>query len=349
MNDISVVIPMFNGKKYIEKNVEELLKIQHLKEIIIVDDGSSDDSYNYCLKRWESNSDIIILQQKNGGIVKARNTGLDVASGRYIVFVDQDDSVVSEVIDSAIDFMEKEECQIGFWSTNFRLDNGQQSPCDIVYKDGAIRDSVDIKKIIVDMLLNKQTEYISYIGHVWACIFRLDFLKENSIRFKKYIDYEDDYIFVLETLSVVRSCAFISAVGYNWSVNPKSYSHVNKYTDAYLIKSENLSKHLIEIANITEISSDKIIEIQNYWLQSTIIKTIRNCGSRKKIDWSELCLIRNRMKIDYYRNAFQEKMLLENDMRFRVIYFLVKMKLYTFAVIMVNMYYNAHRLHLLWR
>ena len=349
MNDISVVIPMFNGKKYIEKNVEELLKIQHLKEIIIVDDGSSDDSYNYCLKRWGNNSEIILLSQKNGGIVKARNTGLDAASGKYVIFVDQDDTVVSEVIDTTIDYIEKEECQIGFWSTNFRFENGQQSPCDKVYKDCVIRNSVDIKKLIVDMLLNKQTKYISYIGHVWACVFQLNLLKENCIRFKKFIDYEDDYLFVLETLSSVHSCAFISGVGYNWSVNLNSYSHVNKYTDDYLKKSEKLSRHLIEIANKSDISSEEIIDIQNYWLQSTIIKTIRNCGSRRKIDWSELRLIRNRMKKYYYRNAFQEKMLLENDTRFKAIYYLVKMKLYTFAVIMVNVYYNAHRLHLLWR
>lgn len=78
MNDtrLSIIIPLFNGKAYIDDTVTALRQIHSFKEILIVDDESTDGSYEYCKNRWSGCSDIRVLHQEHGGITKARNHGL---------------------------------------------------------------------------------------------------------------------------------------------------------------------------------------------------------------------------------------------------------------------------------
>lgn len=342
MKDISIIIPMFNGRNYIKRNVNELLKIHHSKEIIIIDDGSSDDSYDFCLREWKNHPDIKLIQQCNSGIVKTRNVGLQEATSKYVIFVDQDDMVVSDVIDSSIDRMIKENCQMGIWSTDFLAENGGRKKCDQVYENAIVFNEEVINSVLVPVLTNNSTKYCTYIGHVWACIFELKLIKDNNILFKKFIDYEDDYLFVVDALANTNSCMFIVETGYFWSINYNSYSHTKKYLKNYLMKSENLEKYIMEVAQNSSLNNGDIEKIEAYWRQSTIIKAIRNAGSCQNVDWKEVDLVKKRMKTEKYRNAFRITLLLENDSRYKILFWLLRVKLYSGAALLVNIYYNYY-------
>ncbi len=89
---VSIIIPVYNGIKYIEKTLMTLLEQSYTHiEIILIDDGSTDDSLNYITKLSESDDRIIIIHKKNGGIASARNVGIKQARGEFIAFCDQDD------------------------------------------------------------------------------------------------------------------------------------------------------------------------------------------------------------------------------------------------------------------
>ena len=102
---ISVIVPIYNVEKYLEKCVNSILKQTYINlEIILVDDGSPDRCPEICDKLAKTDDRIKVIHQQNGGLSKARNVGIDVAKGAYLVFVDSDDTVEFELIEKLRSF-----------------------------------------------------------------------------------------------------------------------------------------------------------------------------------------------------------------------------------------------------
>ena len=93
---ISFIIPVYNVEKYLEQCVESIMCQEYEnKEIILVNDGSTDASPDLCDKLATKYENVIVIHKENGGLSDARNTGLNKASGDYILFVDSDDFIES--------------------------------------------------------------------------------------------------------------------------------------------------------------------------------------------------------------------------------------------------------------
>lgn len=97
---VSIIVPIYNTEKYLKKCIDSILvQTYDNLEVILVNDGSSDDSLNICKKYESFDSRIRIIDKKNGGLSSARNAGLDVCKGDYITFVDSDDYLEKEAIE----------------------------------------------------------------------------------------------------------------------------------------------------------------------------------------------------------------------------------------------------------
>lgn len=97
---VSCIVPVYNVEKYLDKCVESIVNQTYKNiEIILIDDGSSDNSPNICDKWKERDSRIIVIHKKNGGLSTARNVGLDRMTGEWVVFVDSDDYIHSQYIE----------------------------------------------------------------------------------------------------------------------------------------------------------------------------------------------------------------------------------------------------------
>ena len=92
---LSIIIPMYNSERYIVRCIESLRRLKIRKEVIVVDDGSSDGSYDIA-RKFASNGEIKLFHQENKGVSEARNLGLDRCSGDVVVFVDSDDFIIGE-------------------------------------------------------------------------------------------------------------------------------------------------------------------------------------------------------------------------------------------------------------
>ena len=92
---VSIVVPVYNVESYLERCVESLLKqdIMDPIEILLIDDGSTDQSGAICDAYAKQNPQILVYHKENGGLSDARNFGLDRANGAYILFVDSDDFI----------------------------------------------------------------------------------------------------------------------------------------------------------------------------------------------------------------------------------------------------------------
>ena len=113
---ISVIIPVYNVEEYLRECVDSVLNQTYKdSEIILVDDGSTDSSGEICDEYVEKDERISVIHQKNGGLSDARNTGLANANGKYIYFLDSDDYIAPNALETLYRVAEKESSEIVFF------------------------------------------------------------------------------------------------------------------------------------------------------------------------------------------------------------------------------------------
>jgi glycosyltransferase involved in cell wall biosynthesis len=167
---VSVIVPVYNVEKYIKKCVRTIMEQDHKNlEIILVDDGTKDSSGQIIDELARQDHRIHVIHKENGGVSSARNSGLDVATGEYIVFVDGDDYVEKEYVSYLVDLAEHTGCDMAVSRNHYSLLNKSQIREDHRYVASA-------ERAIEDIYLMKLNEA------VWNKLYRHDFLKEKGIR-----------------------------------------------------------------------------------------------------------------------------------------------------------------------
>lgn len=113
MKEISIIVPVYNVEKYLENCIQSILnQTFNDYELILVDDGSTDKSGEICDKYKKMDSRIKVIHKNNGGLSSARNAGLDIACGKYIGFVDSDDSIHPRMYEILYDLIKKHKVDI---------------------------------------------------------------------------------------------------------------------------------------------------------------------------------------------------------------------------------------------
>ena len=126
---VSVIIPVYNVEKYLERCVDSVLAQTYTNlEIILIDDGSTDTSGKICDEYAQKDARIRVLHKKNTGIADTRNIGLDISKGEYIAFVDSDDFVASIFIEVAMDAMLNEQCDLVALTDGIAFWDGEAEP-----------------------------------------------------------------------------------------------------------------------------------------------------------------------------------------------------------------------------
>lgn len=237
MTELSIIVPVYNGEKYLGELLDSLLAVQHIEiEIIVVDDGSTDGSRNVVARYGEEK--IKYHYKENGGIVSARNAGLSFAKGKMLLFTDQDDKVDPAVIEAVYHRAVKENADIAFFSTERFTDSGECAPCDTVYEECVLEEK-DIGDRLLRKLITRREngrECISYIGHLWAAMMKRSLIEANGICFRVYMSIEDDLLFILDTLDKAQRAVTCRGTGYYWRCNPSSRTFSGKYVKNFIAK-----------------------------------------------------------------------------------------------------------------
>jgi glycosyltransferase involved in cell wall biosynthesis len=96
--DLSIIIPVYNVDKYLSKCLDSVLSQKNINyEIIIINDGSKDDSGNICEKYAKNNNQIVLINQENKGLSESRNIGVEISNGKYVGFIDSDDFIEEDM------------------------------------------------------------------------------------------------------------------------------------------------------------------------------------------------------------------------------------------------------------
>lgn len=124
---ISVVVPVYNVEKYLNKCLDSIIGQTYKNlEIILVDDGSTDDSGAICDVYREKDSRVIVVHQKNQGLSGARNTGIHMANGELLGFVDSDDYIVENMYERLLDVLLKNDAQISICDCECIMEVGEE-------------------------------------------------------------------------------------------------------------------------------------------------------------------------------------------------------------------------------
>ena len=200
MPKISVIIPVYNVEKYLAECLTSVVN-QTFKdiEIICVNDGSTDNSPMILEEFAQKDSRIKIINQENQGLSAARNTGLDVATGEYVSFIDSDDYISTDLYADMQKYLPAE--LICF--------NAKIFPMSEKYRalQNYIQCKFDGEQPMEEKLILKTNV------HVWNKVFRTSIIKENNIRFPKGL-YFEDFPFVCEYMLSINSVKFFGGKGY---------------------------------------------------------------------------------------------------------------------------------------
>lgn len=169
---VSVIIPVYNVEKFIGRCIESVMAQEFSNfELLLVDDGSTDDSGNKCDNYSKQDPRIKVIHKNNGGVSSARNTALEVASGEYICFIDGDDYVKKDYLSYFIYLLESTGAEAAYSSNLFYGENDSNTLND------------EIKIVTGEEAAINQLCYKTNIG-VWNKMFRRTLI-ENGLRFKE--------------------------------------------------------------------------------------------------------------------------------------------------------------------
>lgn len=119
---VSIIVPVYNGEKYLDRCVSSLL-LQKDAEIILVDDGSKDQSWAMCDDYEHNHANVHVIHQENAGDGAARNAGIEVSQGQYIMFVDADDYIPADTVEQLLETAQKQQAQIVIGTVNYEKEN----------------------------------------------------------------------------------------------------------------------------------------------------------------------------------------------------------------------------------
>lgn len=221
--DLSIIVPCYNSEKYISRCITSILEqvTNYSYEVICVDDGSTDRTGQY-LDMLQNDSRVLVLHQENMGHSGARNTALSYASGQYLMFVDSDDVLLPNAIDSLVRVAK----------------NGY----DIVQgKYFDFSDDVEVNELIQkqrysDLKIDTVSPVASWPGYAWMKVFHRRLFA--NIVFPLNLWFEDTIIVFL-VYPQAKKCAQINQFVYGYRNNPTSITHVSskyqKSMDTFLI------------------------------------------------------------------------------------------------------------------
>jgi glycosyltransferase involved in cell wall biosynthesis len=247
---LTIIVPVYNGADFIERCIESILK-QSFKdyECLLLDDGSTDDSLSILSKYSARDARFKVISGENVGVARVRNKGIDVASGEYIVFIDQDDYIEPDFCDVHLRYAAAHGCDV--------VISGYRRP------DGGGKTRKTIRPSF--------GEFYKYtVMAAWAKIHRTEFLRGNNIRFFEN-KMGEDIVFTLAEIKYSNKIHTIDYIGYNWYYNEASVSNTAFKT---------LANNYDTIINLLErcrsyATDDPYYE---YYLLREIVFRVLSCG-----------------------------------------------------------------------
>ena len=216
---VSIIVPVYNTGEYLAPCLESLITQTYNNiEIILVDDGSTDGSGAVCDEFANKDDRITVIHQGNGGVSAARNAGLTQVAGAYLTFVDADDRLVPQAVETAMDYLLKNDADMVTygWQKQFSDDGHTENQC------APFEASCDRPMVIREVLMN----YSAYGGgYPWNKLWRISAFSNQLPRFAPDLYYFEDLEWVIRMLLRVRKIVVCPECLYLYRIHSNSVSN----------------------------------------------------------------------------------------------------------------------------
>jgi glycosyltransferase involved in cell wall biosynthesis len=251
---ISVIMPVYNRADSLQLSVESILN-QTFKdfELLLINDGSSDNSGEVCEKYAKMDARVKVIHQTNGGVSRARNSGLEKATGKYITFCDSDDYVFPDALDTMYrEIGDKDILACGLYKKRLRKEDVNLERVELLLRKKENYKSWEATTVnCIKEIVNELDTYT--INSVVTLLLKRSIIKDNKLRFGNYYGYEDD-MFAHEYLLYIHSAKKIDYEGYLYIDTPNSLSKSHKciVEQDWIDRMREIQKELISRFQIKE-------------------------------------------------------------------------------------------------
>lgn len=221
MYNISIIVPVYNREKTLHRTIDSILIQKGKFEIILIDDGSSDNSATICDDCAKKYDNIKVIHQDNTGVSVARNSGIEFSQGEYILFVDAGDEIATDTVENLENTILK-----------YNRPDAISYSFLYVYQDRNVKSQYLDKVCVIDNLtfLDWFFKHKFYGGGIWQTIYKRNIIK--NIKFDRHLFMGEDQVFLVKALSlctriiVLPKCFYYYVIdnkyGYNKEMSAKA-------------------------------------------------------------------------------------------------------------------------------
>lgn len=269
MNDlISIIVPVYNAEKYLSRCIESILNQTYNKlQIILINDGSTDNSLSICKFYQSKDNRIVVVDKKNEGVSQSRNIGIELSKGKYIGFVDSDDYINTHMYEKLLEKIKLDQTQacamVNHTINKFKIEKGKEL--------------LTGKEALKKMLL------LEFPTSLWSYLYSSDTIRER--RLNEEIHFFEDFDFNFKVVSTLNKISLCYEDFYKYEINESSINSQainSKKITCLKILEDSTNKEIIQKNNL----STYFIYLKTHFLVSLIL----NISKLKSTDEKYYCI-----------------------------------------------------------
>lgn len=251
---VSIIVPVYNVEKYLERCVNSILTQSYSNiQIILVDDGSPDHCPEMCDEFVNLDKRVQVIHKSNGGLASARNAGLDVATGDYVCFIDSDDWVENNYVAEMLTGEKQLSKDVVVCS--FYIDYINDKICvPLKFEENKVYDFINIRDGIIAL------EKADMFNSVWNKLYRRSILETENLRFFINSEPAEDLLFNVNYFKFIENMELISTPLYHY-VRQDETSMTNKYIVDLFNKSKKFNEVQKSLYTYWKLDKDSAFDI----------------------------------------------------------------------------------------
>ena len=228
----SIIVPVYNASTYLADAIESVICQSYKEwELLLIDDGSTDDSKSICEQYQKRDNRIKLISKKNEGVSATRNIGLERACGKYVVFLDADDWMSNEYLEFSDKVLKETDADLLVLNYNEAKGSCIKSgiPISETLCTGVHENRNELITFTLELASGDSKKWYGLMRPVWAKVFKKSLIEKSNLKFDPKLKYGEDTAFLLAYLILVKKIAYRNECVYYYRNNAFSVMNNKKW------------------------------------------------------------------------------------------------------------------------